>query len=267
MEKSFLTLREIQLAELDILIQFDSFCSKYNLKYSLAYGTLLGAVRHRGFIPWDDDLDVTMPRPDYDRMLDLIDFLPAPLGVQSAYNSKLVTPFVKIVNKQIRMQEIDYEGIEDEYLWIDVFPLDGVIDPDGSGCRRLKTINRLLKSCRRMDLNYPYDSHFKQLLRTAYKLLKGKGRQFDKVGNKINELARCDDYASASLVMPFFDELKKPLVYRKEDVEKTIPMSFEGYELPVMSCWEYHLKNVYGDYMRIPNPDEQADHGASAWYI
>ena len=62
-----LSLREIQLRELDLLIQFDSFCKKHDLKYSLCSGTLLGAIRHKGFIPWDDDIDVQMPRKYYAR--------------------------------------------------------------------------------------------------------------------------------------------------------------------------------------------------------
>ena len=63
-----LSLREVQLEELNLLKDFDQFCKKYNLKYSLCYGTLIGAARHKGFIPWDDDIDVCMPRPDYERL-------------------------------------------------------------------------------------------------------------------------------------------------------------------------------------------------------
>ena len=67
-----LTLREVQMAELDILLQFDRYCKENNLRYVLYYGTLLGAVRHQGFIPWDDDIDIAMPRPDYERFLELV---------------------------------------------------------------------------------------------------------------------------------------------------------------------------------------------------
>ncbi|MDO4206943.1 MAG: LicD family protein, partial [Lachnospiraceae bacterium] len=66
-----LSLAEIQKAELDIMVVFDQVARENNLKYSLCAGTLLGAVRHKGFIPWDDDIDVTMPRPDYEKLLQL----------------------------------------------------------------------------------------------------------------------------------------------------------------------------------------------------
>ena len=65
----YLTLDEVKQTELDILIHFDSFCKNEELYYTLAGGTLLGAIRHKGFIPWDDDIDVMMPREDYNRML------------------------------------------------------------------------------------------------------------------------------------------------------------------------------------------------------
>ena len=72
MEKQYLTLREIQLAELEMLKAFDVFCRKHGLVYSIMGGTLLGAVRHGGFIPWDDDIDLWIPRPDYERFISLI---------------------------------------------------------------------------------------------------------------------------------------------------------------------------------------------------
>ena len=68
-----LTTREVQLLELEILKAFDAFAKKHSIPYHLAYGTLLGAVRHKGFIPWDDDIDVLVPRPEYERLLDLLE--------------------------------------------------------------------------------------------------------------------------------------------------------------------------------------------------
>ena len=68
-----LNIREIQLASLEILNCIASFCEEYEIKYVLTYGTLLGAIRHQGFIPWDDDVDIMMPRPDYNKFLEIFD--------------------------------------------------------------------------------------------------------------------------------------------------------------------------------------------------
>ena len=67
-ERTYLTLDEVHEELLNLLLRFDAFCKEHNLRYSLDSGTLLGAVRHKGFIPWDDDIDLNMPRPDYDRL-------------------------------------------------------------------------------------------------------------------------------------------------------------------------------------------------------
>ena len=87
-----LTLEEIQKSELEILIEFDKICKKSNLKYGICGGTLLGAVRHKGFIPWDDDIDVEMPRPDYDKFIGISkNELPNHLVLQTPYTDKLTT--------------------------------------------------------------------------------------------------------------------------------------------------------------------------------
>lgn len=70
-DRRFLTLDEIHAVELSLLLKFDAFCKDHGLRYSLAGGTLLGAVRHKGFIPWDDDIDLCMPRPDWDRLVQI----------------------------------------------------------------------------------------------------------------------------------------------------------------------------------------------------
>ena len=67
--KIFLTTEDVQKKELDILLAFDSFCKERNIEYSLAGGSLLGAIRHKGFIPWDDDIDVCLSRPSYDSLI------------------------------------------------------------------------------------------------------------------------------------------------------------------------------------------------------
>ena len=87
MELKYLTLAELQGELLKLLLRFDAFCKERGLRYSLDSGTLLGAVRHKGFIPWDDDVDVDMPRPDYERLMAFEKELPEGLHLVNANNS------------------------------------------------------------------------------------------------------------------------------------------------------------------------------------
>ena len=122
-----LSLREIQLTELKILSVFSDFCNEHGLIYSLVGGTLLGAVRHKGFIPWDDDIDVGMPRPDYEKFIEMIeangDLLNENIKVITDRGKNAILPYLKIVDKRIEISPKCNE--KSNNIWIDVFPYDG----------------------------------------------------------------------------------------------------------------------------------------------
>ena len=123
-------LKKVQKEELDILVFFDAFCRQHNLRYSLAYGSLLGAVRHKGFIPWDDDIDVIMPREDYELLIRLFDDKTNRFFLQSHYSeAHYYYPFAKIRKNGTVFRE---KFLEDKQInhgfYIDVFPADKVRD-------------------------------------------------------------------------------------------------------------------------------------------
>ncbi len=120
-------LDKIHRTEMDIMREIDRICRKHNLTYFLAYGTLLGAVRHKGFIPWDEDMDIMMPREDYEQFLKVaLDELPPHLMIDSyPQNPRYFNPFAKVRNRNtlfaIRALQ-NYDGPQG--LWIDIFPMD-----------------------------------------------------------------------------------------------------------------------------------------------
>lgn len=118
---------------LDIVEQFSRICAKYNLNYSLAGGTLLGAIRHGGFIPWDDDIDIDMPRPDYDRFIKIVSEgseLVHPLYLQTPFNDwGYASRYIKIRNVQTASIDPGYaqSGLcHNMGIGVDIFPIDGV---------------------------------------------------------------------------------------------------------------------------------------------
>lgn len=133
-------IRPLQLRILNILLALDRVCKEHNLRYYLWAGTMLGAIRHKGFIPWDDDLDIAMPRKDYDLLMkNAKDWMPEPFEVVSyetdAENYPL--PFAKIQDGSttlIERMHLSYLG----GIYLDVFPLDGM--PSSSLERRLHFI-------------------------------------------------------------------------------------------------------------------------------
>ena len=131
-----LTLLEIQKEELNILQAFSQFCIKKQIGYSLVGGTLLGAVRHKGFIPWDDDLDVSLSRIDYKKFLDLKNEFEKETGLQiqgHIIDDVKWAPFIKIINRDIQVNCPN--EIYPHHLWIDVFPIDGL--PNNSAIQAL----------------------------------------------------------------------------------------------------------------------------------
>ena len=139
--------KKIWGTELEIFSVFDSICKKYELPYFVDYGTLLGAVRHQGFIPWDDDLDITMFRPDYERLKTIIrDELPQPYFFQDAYSDSILFTFSKIRDGRTSAIERKYcqNASPNQGIFIDIFPLDGGFLP---GTTKIELIEKELWAC------------------------------------------------------------------------------------------------------------------------
>ena len=141
-----LSFEEYKSVELEILSDVAKFCDEHSLTYFIAYGTLIGAVRHKGFIPWDDDVDIYMPRPDYERFIELFvgDAKPARLEAIHPAHELSKHSFMKIIDTRTEKQENGYSykngplGVD-----IDVFAIDGQPDDDAEFERWFKKLYRL----------------------------------------------------------------------------------------------------------------------------
>lgn len=267
-DRRYLSHEELQQEELRLLLAFDSLCKQHGLRYSLQAGTLLGAVRHKGFIPWDDDVDVSMPRPDYERLLTLSDAMPAPLGLLTPGNSAFPLPFSKVITTSVRAQEEVAEGVMDEYLWIDIFPMDGAFDSDDENSKVQSRLNRLM----RMSVWQAYGAHPGDP--AIKKLVKTIARPFCKALRAKRRTLACADavmrnpgYERAERVCSFMGGAKRGWSLPKLGYEDMITVELAGHEFLAMGCWDEYLTKVYGDYMKLPPESERITHHLKVWRV
>jgi lipopolysaccharide cholinephosphotransferase len=258
-----LDLVKIKTIQLDILKVFDRFCKENNLRYSLTYGSLLGAVRHKGFIPWDDDIDIMMPRPDYDNMLNIFN------EYTDYYKVKAPTlnpdhPYVFAKIEDTRTQFI--ENIEINYeigINIDVFPVDGV--PSNNLIFRIyfKWIKllRYLLLTKLITIDFNNRSNSKNILLSVLKFILRPIRYQYLIDIIRKKIVKYDYNKSDYAMMPCIN-LKPTERMDKMLFENYKKLQFENYPFTAIEDFHRYLQVLYGDYMKLPPLDQQITHHA-----
>ena len=256
-------MKKIREAQLDILRVFKSFCEEHQLTYFLWSGTLLGAVRHQGFIPWDDDVDVAMPRKDYDRFLELAKAeLPAPYALHTDENDPNA-----LRGGMCRMRNSDTMGAEyweldhccNWGIWIDILALDDVYEDEGKRREQLRKIAIYKRLCliQTYGEGRPEFQGLPAWKKYAYRMIiKIEGRR-GLLASYRKACMACPAGESA-YIRPFtasFDA-NNYQVFFKKDFETTAKLPFEDMELAVPAGYERLLGMTMGKYMEYP-PEEQ----------
>ncbi len=264
--RRLLTVDECKEIMLEILDAIDAFCREKGLSYSLCGGTLLGAVRHQGYIPWDDDLDLLMPRPDYDRFrkeFKADGFYAADLSERD----DCVESFVKVCKAGTVMVDLNF-GRE---LWgvnVDVFPLDGApsegladhyarLDADR---QKLFRICPYYKSVRK--------GRFPLMVKYALKRLRYfYPGSFMGLKKKVVDAQKAIPYETADIVGPYYWVEKTRAFLPKRIYDELAPLPFEGRECPCPKDYDTVLKALFGDYMQLPPVEKRVSHHAYDSYI
>ena len=243
-----------------ILCAFAEYCDENGLLYSLSGGTLLGAVRHHDFIPWDDDIDVIMPRNDYMKLQQMVK--EKPIGDHYsliAYEDHTAEyPFAKVIDLNTRVEERCTTN--DEYLWIDIFPVDGLSgDPQEDAKQLQKAHNYKVAYGRAAAVFGEGTTRLRAILKTPvliYHKMIGKKRYAE----KIHEICLKYDFDHSEYVAaaawPYGPQERIPHSCF-ENREKKL---FRRQEFYVMSCWEYYLRSIFGDYMKLPPENKRINH-------
>ena len=244
-------LRRQQMRMLDILMEVDCICRKHDIRYWLSSGTLIGALRHDGFIPWDDDLDIEMMRSDYLRLMKVLPTeLPAWLALQNdETDPNYFFFYAKVRDRRSKLFEHNqYDRLWKEHgVYIDIFPMEQ--HPIWLHKLTEKTVGHMYK-----------------IWRTSTDDVKA-----------IRKVRRIFDFNN-KILFPFFRTFLLPLTshlsplitsgmgipfHNRRYLNEIFPLTthvFEGHELPVPGNADAHLRHLYGDYMQLPDLNNIALH-------
>ena len=274
-EKKSLSLREIQIEQTKMLKKIVEFCDKEKIKYYLGGGTMLGAIRHRGFIPWDDDIDLVMPRPDYERFHNIVKknnyTIDGSLIVRSFKYDNLLFPFGKVMNTNFRLESHYYDNEYDNYLWIDIFPLDGLPESNIANkliFKRVRFWRKILLMVEVRDDVIESESKHKFMIfpKKIMKKFFGSEKMLKRISNRMDRISRKYDYDKSNYIGGIVWGYGPQERLLKGEL-KDYTVEFENLQVNTMSCYDTYLKNLYGDYMKLPPVEQRISHEAKIYKI
>ncbi len=263
-------LRSLQMVCLDILKEIDRICKKHNILYWMEGGSMLGAVRHHGFIPWDDDLDIAMFRNDYNRFLEIA---PKELNENYFLQTHQTDPeyplfFAKVRKNNTFIDERSYEELNiHKGIFVDIFPVDKMplqMPKIKRFCFSLRTLYLFYITLERRVNTKTTDRFFILFKMIRFFLFPVSlckeyfRRKFEKKLQKYNKMKN-EIYVGSLTVVQFMK-----WVYKKEWFKNFKSFRFEDMDVLIPSGYHELLTNVYGDYMTPPPKEKQIlGHGLS----
>lgn len=266
-EKKYLSFEEFQNTAKNILTEFKCFCEENNLRYFLAYGTLLGAVRHGDIIPWDYDIDVQMPREDFNRFLELTAKKPIKPYLKAfswETDKHYYLPFIKLCDTRTKLVITQTKGKVPLGVWIDIFALDGY--PNSP--EKAKEIRQnFIKTLQLTHFTSYSNIGIKEKLfnfRDYIDISTKKEAYYVKMAQKIISET---DYETSDFVINASEySVSKNIIFPKEIYNSTVMLQFgcEKYACP--KSFDRLLTAVYGDYMQLPPEEEREIPKLKAYY-
>lgn len=260
---------------IDVLSVFIRICEAQGLRYFCAGGTAIGAVRHQGMIPWDDDIDVFMPRPDYDRFLRLAaQSMPEGYEVLSPYATKdYPMYFAKMCNARTTL--LENERIPCVFgLYIDIFPLDGACDDVETCYREKRRFKRLMNKLEAVSTHNSFGEYVGLLTkrrewgRFAVKTVAFCCRSWLRrwLLKQMDSIAYGHDYVLSSRVVTYSGAYQRQEIYPKAWLETPQMFAFEGLMVNLPHDYDAYLRHFFGDYMTLPPVEQRASHHQKVFF-
>ncbi len=253
--KKELSIEQCRPYLIGILNHVDSFCRTNGISYSLGYGSLIGAIRHKGFIPWDDDIDIIMTRENYDKFIDLHYSVTHEKGRYRVRKGQEIANHLHAVVSDEETSVVFTKGSTDDRfyrggIWVDLFPLDNIADEQTyevvwrkiyklRDMQQLAEIGGLLKHNKK-------ERRIRNVLHPFFKPFAGFiGRQLEKTMRSFNSI---DTGCFASFSVWYWKQRAIP----KELFSTYIEVDFEGGKYYAIEGFDHYLRDLYGDYMQFP---------------
>ena len=259
------TLKTIHEKDLILFKEFLKICKKNKLEYYAIGGTFLGAIRHKGFIPWDDDMDIAMPREDFNKFVEIANKeLPKNIKLITFENDKDYRYYIpRLIDLNAKINEVNSK--KEENIFIDIFPIDGT--PNNSILRKVYYFRVLLN---RMLISYYYsdeiNSNRKRKLYEKVLIVIGKILPTKLLINpkkrlkKIDKLLRNNNYNNSKYVGTIMGAYRTREIVPKHYFGKPTKYDFEGLKIYGPEKYDEYLHHMYGDYMKIPENKNENQH-------
>lgn len=242
-EKTPLTLKETQECSLEILKYVKELCDKNKIRYYIAYGSLLGAIRHKGFIPWDDDIDLLMPMPDFLKFCDIMKE-DKKYGFFSAFtcpeSRRADRTIGKVMNRNTAMVVYNFPVILENHIGIDIFPMGGYPDEEQERIayrQELLDMFRTLEE-RTREVHITDDNH-------------------KKLYDEMMQLMNRYDYETSNYVGCVACVPYNPFIHEKKYYDNPCEVTYEGGVYPAPAVYDEMLTTAYGNYMEFPPEGER----------
>lgn len=252
-------LQKMKQMQVEMLSAVHDICVQNGLRYYMIGGTMLGAIRHKGFIPWDDDIDIALPRKDYEAFIKLAQkALPQQMSIlEDRITENYQYKFAKVINNRTRLHE---HSVKEEFVigvYIDVFPLDGLPDNPGEQKRHVSRILHHIKMLNRCVSNMETKRVFyKKILVAIIQKCCSYQKQLEKIKNLLLQYDFDHATIGGNLVGMWGEKEIMPISYFGEPKL----YEFEGHQFFGVEHPDVYLTKLYGDYMQLPPKEKQVSH-------